>query len=97
VPIGDQDGLSKGGASAVIASLSGSLSSLVSSVDGTATGCDQFDSLTALVDATLGASSTGSVAGEATNGIVTDSIKASSTRVSGEASTAVASSSSAAA
>jgi hypothetical protein len=94
VPIGDQGGLSKGGASAVIASLSGSLSSLVSSVDDTATGCDQFDSLTALVDATLGASSTGSVAGEATNGIVTDSIKASSTRVSGEASTAVASSSS---
>jgi hypothetical protein len=77
-PIGDQDGLSKGGAETVIESLSGSLSSLISSA-----GCEQFDSLTSLVVATLAASSAGSIAGEATDGIETDSIKATTTRVNG--------------
>jgi hypothetical protein len=85
-PIGDQGGLSKGGAVTIIESLSGSLSSLISSVDNTAAGCEQFNGLTALVDATLAASSAGSIVGEATSGIATGSIIASTTRVVSSAS-----------
>jgi hypothetical protein len=77
-PVGSQ-ALTGAGATTVLETVSGTLSSL----GATATNCEQFADVTALVDATLVASSAGSVNGETSDGIDTDSFTASTTRVGG--------------
>jgi hypothetical protein len=76
-------GMSKSGAAAVISLLGDSLSSLIASECESAAGCEQLHRLTALVAATLSASSAGFIAGEVTSGIEAASVRAMTTRVNG--------------
>jgi hypothetical protein len=84
-PVANQ-ALTKGGTTAVLASLSGALSSLVAPTGSTVCDCSLFADVSALVEATLAASSAGSLAGETSAGIDTASFVASTTRVNGASS-----------
>jgi hypothetical protein len=82
-PVGDGGGLTDDGTDAALNSLATTLSSLITTIGQVDGSCEQYESLSTLVDTALSASSAGSVAGEDVSGLNGDAVVATTVRVDG--------------